>query len=63
MEDPSSIVDQKATMVEEPEEAKKLGLAAAIASGIARYADLETRMAEFEEKLRLDLQRFSPLPR
>ena len=30
---------------------------------IARYTDLETRMAEFEEKLRLDPQRFSPLPR
>ena len=30
---------------------------------IARYADLETRMAEFEEKLRIDPQRFSPLPR
>ncbi len=30
---------------------------------IARYADLETRMAEFEEKLRRDPQCFSPLPR
>ncbi len=30
---------------------------------IARYAHPELRMAEFEEKLRLDPQRFSPLPR
>jgi hypothetical protein len=57
---------KKATMVEEPEapeETKKLGLAAAIARGIARYTDLETRMAEFEEKLRRDPQSFSPLLR
>jgi hypothetical protein len=30
---------------------------------IARYNDLDTCMDEFEEKLRLDPQRFSPLPR
>ena len=30
---------------------------------IARYTDLETRMAEFEEKLRRDPQSFAPLPR
>ena len=30
---------------------------------IARYSDLEARMAEFEEKLRRDPQSFSPLPR
>jgi hypothetical protein len=30
---------------------------------IARYTDLETRLAEFEEKLRRDPQSFSPLPR
>jgi hypothetical protein len=29
---------------------------------IAKYADLEARMAEFEEKLRRDPQRFAPLP-
>ena len=29
----------------------------------ARYTDLETRMAAFEEKLRRDPQCFSPLPR
>ena len=145
MEEPSSIVDLKATMSEEFEDPKKLGLAEAIARGmsicswarkndvpkttacrwaqepqvrieaqairrrmldraaaamskrgvfalngttrlaseaesesvqlnalktiladamrIARYTDLETRMAEFEEKLRRNPQRFSPLPR
>jgi len=30
---------------------------------IAKYSDLEARMAEFEEKLRRDPQSFSPLPR
>jgi len=30
---------------------------------IARYTDLETRIAEFEEKLRRDPESFSPLPR
>ena len=57
-----SIVARKATMIEEIEEPKKLGLAAAVARGIAWCAHLDTRLAEFEDKLR-DPQSFSPLPR
>jgi len=30
---------------------------------VSRFSDLETRMHEFEEKLRRDPQSFSPLPR
>jgi hypothetical protein len=53
-------------MVEEFEESVHIIALKSIltdAMRIARYTDLETRMAEFEEKLRLDPQRFSPLPR
>ena len=53
-------------MVEEPAESVQLTALETIltdAMRIARSRDLETRMAEFEEKLRRDPQRFSPLPR
>ena len=66
MEEQSSIVDQKATMVEEPEESVQLNALKTNltdAMRIPRYTDLETRMAEFEEKLRLNPQSVSPLPR
>jgi hypothetical protein len=58
-------VDQEATMIEEFEESVQLNALKTIltdAMRIARYTDLETRMAEFEEKLRLDPQSFSPMP-
>ena len=66
MGEPSSAADQKVTMVEEPEESvqlKALKTILADAMRIARYTDLETPMTAFEEKLRLDSQSLSPLPR
>ena len=53
-------------MIEELGESVRLNALRTIltdAMRIARYTDLEMRVAEFAEKLRLDPQRFSPLPR
>ncbi len=53
-------------MIEELQESVQLnGLEPILtdAMRIARYADLETRMAEFEEKVRCDPRSFSLLPR
>ena len=53
-------------MIEELQESVQLNALEPILTDAvrnARYTDLETRTAEFEEKLRLDPQRFPPLPR
>ncbi len=66
MEEQSSIVYEKATMIEEPEEPVHLNALKTNppdAMRIPRYTDLETRMAEFEETLRINPQSISPLPR